>query len=58
MSMSEALCPLYFNTALHTKALSDQASSLAPDLILLLQRPRIPVSLPDSATTFQEDPLE
>ena len=28
----------------YTKALSDQASSLTPDWILLLQRPRIPVS--------------
>ena len=36
----------------YTKAVSDQASSLAPDWILLLQRPRIPVSLSDSATTF------
>ena len=32
-------------------ALSDQASSLAPDWILLLRRPRIPVSF-HSATTF------
>ena len=38
----------------YTKALSDQASSLAPDWILLLQGPRIPVSLCDSTTTFQE----
>ena len=37
----------------YTKALSDQASSLAPDLILLLQRPRIPGSFRGSATTFQ-----
>ena len=37
----------------HTKALSDQASSLAPDWILLLQRPRIPASFWCSATTFQ-----
>ena len=36
----------------YTKALSDQASSLALDWILLLQRPRIPASLCDSATTF------
>ena len=36
----------------YTKALSDQASSLPPDWILLLQRPRIPVSLGRSATTF------
>ena len=36
----------------YTKALSDQASSLAPDWILLLWRPRVPVSLHHSATTF------
>ena len=36
----------------YTKALSDQASSLALDWILLLQEPRIPVSSHDSATTF------
>ena len=36
----------------YTKALSDQASSLAPDWILLLQGPRIPVSSCDSTTTF------
>ena len=36
----------------YTKALSDQALSLTPDWILLLQRPRIPASLCDSATTF------
>ena len=36
----------------YTKALSIQASSLAPDWILLLQRPKIPVSF-CSATTFQ-----
>ena len=36
----------------YTKALSDQASSLAPDWILLLRRPRIPASLGRSATTF------
>ena len=36
----------------YTKTLSDQASSLAPDWILLLQRPRIPASLRGSATTF------
>ena len=36
----------------YTKALSDQASSLALDWILLLRRPRIPVSS-RSATTFQ-----
>ena len=38
----------------YTKALSDQASSLAPDWILLLRGPRIPVSLHDSTTTFQK----
>ena len=37
----------------YTKALSDQASSLAPDWILLLWGPRIPESLRDSTTTFQ-----
>ena len=37
-----------------TKALSDPASSLAPDWILLLRRPRTPVSLRDSETTFQD----
>ena len=37
----------------YTKALSDQVSSLAPDLILLLRRPRILVSFPGLATTFQ-----
>ena len=36
----------------YTKALSDQASSLALDWILLLQRPRIPVSFHVSATSF------
>ena len=36
----------------YTKALSDQALSLAPDWILLLQRPRIPASFHGSATTF------
>ena len=35
----------------YTKALSDPASSLAPDWILL-RRPRTPTSLHDSATTF------
>ena len=35
----------------YTKALSDQASSLAPDWILLW-RPQIPASLHGSATTF------
>ena len=41
----------------YTKALSDQASSLAPDWILLWGL-RIPVSLPDSTRTFQVDSLE
>ena len=36
----------------YTKALSDQASSLALDWILLLWRPRIPASLHGSTTTF------
>ena len=36
----------------YTKALSNQASSLAPDWILLLWGPRIPASLHDSTTTF------
>ena len=36
----------------YTKALSDQASSLAPDWILLLWGPRIPVSSCDSTTNF------
>ena len=36
----------------YTKALSNQASSLAPDWIPLLQRPRIPASFRGSATTF------
>ena len=35
-----------------TKALSNPASSLAPDWILLLRRPRTLVSLHDSETTF------
>ena len=37
----------------YTKALRDQASSLAPDWILLLRGPRIPVYSRDSTTTFQ-----
>ena len=40
----------------YTKALSDQASSLAPDWILLLRGPRIPVYSHDS-TTFQNNRL-
>ena len=45
-----SLSPLYFNKTYtliklyYTKALSNQASSLAPDWILLLWGPRIPVS--------------
>ena len=42
----------------YTKVLSDQASSLAPDWILLLQGPRIPASLRDSTTTFQYQILD
>ena len=38
----------------YTKALSDQALSLAPDWILLLWRPRILVSFHGSATTFHK----
>ena len=37
----------------YTKALSDQASSLALDWILLLWGPRIPASLLNLTTTFQ-----
>ena len=37
----------------YTKALSDQASSLAPDWILFLRGPKIPASLLDSTTNFQ-----
>ena len=37
----------------YTQALSNQASSLVPDWILLLWEPRIPVSSCDSTTTFQ-----
>ena len=40
----------------YTKGLGDQASSLAPDWILLLWRPRAPASLCDSITTFQSLP--
>ena len=39
----------------YTKALSDQALSLAPDWILLLQRPRTPGSFRGSATAFHYD---
>ena len=48
-----SLSPLYFNKTLLHKALSDQASSLAPDWILLLRGPRILVYSCDSTTTFQ-----
>ena len=40
----------------YTKALSNQASSLALDWILLLRRPRILASLCGSATTFHLNP--
>ena len=47
------LYPFYTLIKLYcTKALSDQASSLAPDWILLLRRPRIPMSFHGSGTTF------
>ena len=46
-----SLSPLYFNKTLFCKALSHHAS-LALDWIPFLQRPRIPVSLRGSATTF------
>ena len=42
----------------YRKALSDQASSLAPDWILLLQRPRILASFRGSATTFHYCPRD
>ena len=42
----------------YTKALSNQASSLALDWILLLWRPRIPASLRGSATTFHQSILK
>ena len=56
------LCLFYALTELYyPKALSDQALSLAPDWILLLQRPRIPASFgvqqqssTDKATELQE----
>ena len=51
MSVSEAFS-ISFIKLYYTKALSDQDSSLALGWILLLWRPRIPVSLHDSATTF------
>ena len=41
----------------YTKALSNQASSLALNWILLLRRPRIPVSLRGSTTTFQGEEM-
>ena len=40
----------------YTKALSHPVSSMAPDWILLLWRPRTLATLCDSATTFQEEP--
>ena len=47
------LYPLYTLIKLYyTKALSDQALSLAQDWILLLRRPRIPASFHGSAATF------
>ena len=53
------LCLLYTLIKLYyRKALSDQASSLAPDWILLLRRPRILVSLRGSATTFHQSILK
>ena len=42
----------------YTKALSDQASSLAPDWILLLRGPRIPVYSRESTTTFHCQSIE
>ena len=48
---------LYTLIKLHyTKALNNQASSLAPDWILLPWRPRIPASFHVSATTFHSPP--
>ena len=41
----------------YTKVLSDQASSLTPDWIPFLQRPRIPASLHDSATNLSVFPI-
>ena len=50
-----SLSPLCFNkTFYYTKALSHQASSLAPDWIPLLLRPRIPASF-HSTTTFHTE---
>ena len=46
------LSPLYFNKTLLHKSSEQSASSLAPNWILLLQGPRIPVSSRDSTTTF------
>ena len=57
MSMSEAFSVFYTLIELYcTKAVSNQASSLAPDWLLLFQRPRIPASFHESATTFQHPP--
>ena len=47
-----SLSPFTLIELYYTKALSDQASSLAPDWILLLRGPRIPVYSCDSTTTF------
>ena len=53
MSVRSFLYLLYTLVKLYcTKALSDPASSLALDWILLLRRPRTPASLRDSETTF------
>ena len=50
------LCPFYTLIKLYcTKALSEQALALAPDWILLLRGPRIPVSSRDSTTTFRQE---
>ena len=50
------LCLLYSLIKLYyTKALSNQASSLVMDWILLLWRPSVPVSFCGSATTFHYD---
>ena len=53
MSVRSFLCLLYTLIKLYyTKALRDQASSLAPGWIVLLWRPRILASLRGSAATF------
>ena len=55
MPMSEAFSYLLYTLIklYYTKALSNQALSLAPDRILLLWRPRILASFRGSATAFQ-----